>query len=841
MLLKIFKNRTVSSSGTWGTKNENNYEILDFEFPEELEEYNKRIVYYLGNQKVWDAIIDNKAILTNAITTKGSVKAYVWCTKTDAQYETDVDFRTQLFEMHFYENENADGIVPTEEQVDGFNTMLTAMNEKIEEIDELETTIKNAEAQRQENEETRQNNEKTRQENEQTRQNQEAERERRTDEAIADIEDKTAEYNANAEAKTTAFNNNATQKTNDFNSNYTQKVNDFNSNATSKTNDFNSNASSKTTAFNDNATSKTNTFNSNASSKTTDFNTNAESKTSAFNDNATQKTTNFDNNASEKTDEFNTNAQNKIDEYDEHIVEYQAQIDELQEEVDELSENMPWNTTEQATEISVDDAATYSRNKLELFGNTSQDSTTGKNMLENNLALATINGVTFQNKNDGSISLSGTSTGVANRKIGSIPIQSGKTYILSGSPVNSDESVRIDARPRGVNNQVYNGWTSVTGPYTATEDVIVDIHVRVAYGYNCDNIIIWPQAEESSTATDYEPYTGGVPSPNPDYPQDIHVVTGENIISVGSTNYLIDFRGKNKFDIAKITPNTYIGKNGITGTSTATNLSDYIYVQGNKEYTLSYKCDNFENPSNRSLVFYTSNKQYVSGVYYNPTSKLFTFTPEQDGYIRFGYDINCYDIQIEEGDTATTYTAYNSIELCKIGSAQDYIDKQIDGNWYLYKAIDKITLDGTENWGRVPSTTDPRFKLQKNGGSSTGYSNYFKYIYIQWKMTNYSIGIGSNTISIRYDELADVTALKTWLSTHNTILYFKLTTPTTTQITDETLIAQLDAIYEHLQLVKGTNNITVTAEDLAPYMELSYMQDLPSKLDNLDSRLSLLE
>jgi hypothetical protein len=162
MKLIINKDRTTVAVGTWGTVNENDYEILDFEFPAELEEYNKRIVYYLDDERVWDTIVDNKAMLTNAITTKGTVKAYIWLTKTDPQYETDVDFRTQLFEMNFYENENADGIVPTEEQVDGFNTMLTAMNEKIEEINELETTIETAESQRQEAEATRVSNENTR-------------------------------------------------------------------------------------------------------------------------------------------------------------------------------------------------------------------------------------------------------------------------------------------------------------------------------------------------------------------------------------------------------------------------------------------------------------------------------------------------------------------------------------------------------------------------------------------------------------------------------------------------------------------------------------------------------
>ena len=45
MKLVINKNRTTVSTGTWGTINENNYEIINFEFPAELEDYNKRIVY----------------------------------------------------------------------------------------------------------------------------------------------------------------------------------------------------------------------------------------------------------------------------------------------------------------------------------------------------------------------------------------------------------------------------------------------------------------------------------------------------------------------------------------------------------------------------------------------------------------------------------------------------------------------------------------------------------------------------------------------------------------------------------------------------------------------------
>ena len=900
MLLKIFKNRTVSSSGTWGTKNENNYEILNFEFPEELEEYNKRIVYYLGNQKVWDAIIDNKAILTNAITTKGSVKAYIWCTKSDEAFETDVDFRTQLFEMNFFENENADGIVPTEEQIDGFNTMLTAMNEKIEEIDELETTIKNAESQRQENEETRQNNEKTRQENEQTRQNQEAERERRTDKAIADIKDKTAEYNANAEAKTNEFNQNATQKTNEFNSNYTQKVNDFNTNASSKTSAFNSNAETKTNAFN----------------------TNAESKTSAFNDNATQKTTNFDNNASEKTDEFNTNAQNKIDEYDEHIVEYQAQIDELQEEVDELSENMPWNTTEQATEISVDDAAKYSRNKLELFGNTEQTQYTGKNL--------------FSGWEEGQInSTTGQETTYQNRyRSKFIEILPNTDYFFSIARPSIFQPFWFSIYKYDENKN-YLGYQRLKqdAPYTYSNIInIEDINVKFIRITEIASLeyLVDTQLESGTERTNYEPYVGGQPSPSLDYPQDIHVVTGNNTIHVlkpgevvlpsnytqldyiesTGTQYIdtginadsnkrvvmdmqyTDISNNNNTNMFAIRStdtgvirfhvmlnsifsffagNSNVPVNQINVRDTNRHLFDFDVKNGKvilDNITQNFTVNDFDVQANIYLFarngintarYYNKSKVYKCSIYDN-NILVRNFIPCKNPNNEIGlYDTVSKTFFANQGTgnfvagnelLHPTYPVnLGSLELCKIGDYQDYLYKE-NGNWYVQKNTASTML-------RKPTT----------GNLNTDYTyNYFSYkgepavIYPGTNIVcshlvgaydvtdlrtkaQYNNGIywGSNTVFVRVDKFNTVEEYINALSTNDITIIGRARTPTTTQITDETLISQLDAIYEHLQLVKGTNNITVTAEDLAPYMKLSYMQDLPSKLDNLDSRLALLE
>ena len=851
MLLKIFKNRTVSSSGTWGTKNENNYEILNFEFPAELEEYNKRIVYYLGNQKVWDAIIDNKAILTNAITTKGSVKAYIWCTKSDEAFETDVDFRTQIFVMNFFENDNADGIVPTPEQVDGFNTMLTAMNEKIEEIDELETKIENAETQRQENEETRQNNEATRQENEQTRQTQEADRERRTDEAIGNIEDKTAEYNANAEAKTTAFNNNATQKTNEFNSNYTQKVNDFNSNAssktsafnsnaetktntfntnaTNKTNDFNSNASSKTTTFNDNAASKTNTFNSNASSKTTDFNTNAESKTNTFNDNATEKTT-----------AFNTNAQNKIDEYDEHIVEYQAQIDELQEEVEELSENMPWNTTEQATYLDITDAAKYSKNKMKVFGNTEQAQYSGKNLFDISLLPITANGITITKDNAGNIVLNGTpnySSGYKTFTVGTAKNIKAGTYTVSAA--NKQVGIGVQTNIPGGNLNLTMADTTTARTHTTTDTTSMSSTINIRYDVGTlNNFILNPQFELSSTATDYEPYTGGQPSPNPDYPQDIHVVKGHNVIGFEA-------------DLFGMANNLQDRKAFTTGTNIINNdqycviCLDYLPIITGKQYDMKTQ----NGIRWLRLNFYDKNKTFLRGIYFDANTN-YSFTPkENEAYIRFSMRREDYDtLQILYIVRTLELDLPEGIELCKTENYQDYIYKE-NGNWYKYGAINKSVLNGTEaNWSMSDNIIVCQAISNYSISNNVPFVNYFKGTPNKTNGSTllnneacFNNNVGYSRFYIKTDKFENIADFKTWLSTNNLIVYCIARNVATTQITDETLISQLDEIYEHLQLVKGTNNITVTASDLAPNMQLTYMQDLPSKLDNLASRIELLE
>ena len=71
-----------------------------------------------------------------------------------------------------------------------------------------------------------------------------------------------------------------------------------------------------------------------------------------------------------------------------------------------------------------------------------------------------------------------------------------------------------------------SGVTAITIVPETENDTIV-----ITYGVGGDGIIVVSefQIEKGSEATSYEPYTGGIPSPNPDYPQEIKSVVNPTV------------------------------------------------------------------------------------------------------------------------------------------------------------------------------------------------------------------------------------------------------------------------------------------------------------------------
>lgn len=160
-----------------------------------------------------------------------------------------------------------------------------------------------------------------------------------------------------------------------------------------------------------------------------------------------------------------------------------------------------------------------------------------------------------------------------------------------------------------------------------------------------------------------------------------------------------------------------------------------------------------------------------------------------------------------------------SIELCKLGTYQDYIWK--DGeDWKIHKESFFRELNGSEPWNKSNATANNVYILPDLNMAlkSPVLADNLTVYTVAYMQTNSVVGIAYNTtgagepstrISVGLDGAATVASFKEWLSTHKTIRLAALATPTETTITDTNLIAQLEAI--RAALLEGQNLVEVAA------------------------------
>ena len=515
---------------------------------------------------------------------------------------------------------------------------------------------------------------------------------------------------------------------------------------------------------------------------------------------------------------------------------------------------------------------------LSVYGDTFQQTYTGKNLIGfSNVATGTSgtgNNVTY-NLSNTKVALNGTTTGSSNiipRGSTGISLPAG-TYKVSINKVSGSysrpgtEATAFYIRSSsGVIAEVSmtsiesGTATPTTHTLTETTPIAIEMYANAA-GQVFNNFEFTVQIEAGSTATSYEPYVGGVPSPNPNYPQAVQVVTGEQTVTITdgaseSQSFEINL-GKNLFDKdnANVIQGWINATNGAI-TETTNDRTIYIKCQANTTYTIT----RVATTANNRFRCGTASSLPTTGVagvvkdIYNPdngtsSDSNFTYMTNSTAsylviqiYTTQNTEITWEDmlntIQIETGSTATSYAEYfTPIELCKIGSYQDYIYKS-NGNWYIHKELASRNLSAntaTDNWS-TDSGSGGRFYANRSaayyggvGGSTatlcshattdTSNSPYFLLGNVQF----FQFRNASSTWATLEDFL-------TWLTSNNVIAYYPLATATDTQITDATLISQLEAI----SLYTGTNAITVSSANLPGLLLLtSYANTINGKLAKL--------
>ena len=346
----------------------------------------------------------------------------------------------------------------------------------------------------------------------------------------------------------------------------------------------------------------------------------------------------------------------------------------------------------------------------------------------------------------------------------------------------------------------------------------------------------------SENDIDYEPYTGAT------YP-----------INLPVENLLPNINETNTISGVTFTKNAN-GTINVNGTANARIVFPISNSSVSQNLTLpkgvyKYTCT----PNGGSLSTYYS-QVWVGTSYITDTGSGANINISEDkNYVAYivienGTTISnqVFKPMLQTGTKANTYTPYGTtpIELCKIGTYQDYFYKS-SGKWYLHKEVGKVVLNGNETWGTSGNVYYTSISSKRNIGVSSSdglISNYFKNttasqsasvgLYEMFEFWNPN-AVNRN-VGFNYDNaVGGTTTFKTWLSSNNVTLYYILATPTSTQITYQPLINQLNAI-EKAMSKKGQTNISQVNNDLPFIISASALLDASTYIPQLEAQIEAL-
>ena len=344
-------------------------------------------------------------------------------------------------------------------------------------------------------------------------------------------------------------------------------------------------------------------------------------------------------------------------------------------------------------------------------------------------------------------------------------------------------------------------------------------------------------------------------TPTPSAPVAVKTVTGENVVKISDgqgneQSYEVNL-GKNLFDKDA---NQYLygyfdnsSLQIVSASSTGRNGVVYLPCEPSTTYTINAQSLATCNiraisttevlPANGVAVPREIAAGFDAATFTTPSSAHYIViryrTTSAEETIANNIQTIMASLQVEKGSTATSYAAYfEPIELCKIGTYQDYIYKS-GGKWYVHKEINKAVLNGSENWAVVGSGTVGYYykatydgQVYSTGGKS---SHYEWYPYLSTGDTaskqGFAVQNGTTsdfTIRVRYGAEESVANYTNWLSTNNVSVYYIPQTATDTEITNEALVAQLETLLNTARTYAGVNNIFTVTPNEQGTLEISY-------------------
>ena len=358
-----------------------------------------------------------------------------------------------------------------------------------------------------------------------------------------------------------------------------------------------------------------------------------------------------------------------------------------------------------------------------------------------------------------------------------------------------------------------------------------------------------------------KPYEAYGKTPTPDFPSEVKTVTGNVEVSISNENILDLTNGRtgtaSGITLTKNADNSY----NCVGTATEPALN--VWFVGSYDVWNNYT--DFKSLNKSSILyklkagitytikdcalFYVMEDGRKSNISTNPGESK-TTVDSIDRYILAirapqvvkgqAYNTILYPHILIGNNTQADYIQHKSqvfpltlgdIELCKIGDYADYIYRN-GSKWFKRSYVGKkiFTSSDITRYERNGNGIY-QYRTEKNNLSDlkvnpdpfpllgVAYCNRFKKLETANEMTEVGFTLSGNKEMVFNAEQKTLAEFKTWIDSNQTILYYQLATPTDTEITDTTLIAQLNAL-ENAMLYEGITNISITGDNLTPIIDL---------------------
>lgn len=189
-------------------------------------------------------------------------------------------------------------------------------------------------------------------------------------------------------------------------------------------------------------------------------------------------------------------------------------------------------------------------NEMKVYGWSKQETTTGAQLFPTITPSTEVkSGITVEYMEHGKIHISGTSEKTVDFMTPTFEVLAG-TYTLSMG-VNIDNTLMRCTLSTTEGLPYFDILNNEASKTETTEDNMILYLLLRVYGGKTIDITIQPMLNMGTSPLPWEPYTGGQPSPSPDYPQQI--VSADSDGKIG-----VEVRGKNLFELTGIRDNEYL-------------------------------------------------------------------------------------------------------------------------------------------------------------------------------------------------------------------------------------------------------------------------------------------